>query len=176
MFGLRADHHPGAVPKSCVAACRELQPAHALWVYGQCESFPRVLILLLRLLCVEIVGFVLASILEYCARLVVPFAESHDPYVCYGFVVILYSDFRVLGLLRSCLSRSSPWIVLTREQGFTNQIARVHTRTRLTFCVCVQLAVGIACAGTGLQEAIDLLEPMTKDATDFVRQVKCLPC
>jgi len=32
------------------------------------------------------------------------------------------------------------------------------------------LAVGIACAGTGLQEAIDLLEPMTKDATDFVRQ------
>ncbi|KAJ1475052.1 armadillo-type protein, partial [Baffinella frigidus] len=32
------------------------------------------------------------------------------------------------------------------------------------------MAVGIACAGTGLQEAIDLLEPMTKDATDFVRQ------
>jgi 26S proteasome regulatory subunit N2 len=30
--------------------------------------------------------------------------------------------------------------------------------------------VGIACAGTGLQEAVDLLEPMTKDATDFVRQ------
>ena len=32
------------------------------------------------------------------------------------------------------------------------------------------LAVGIACAGTGLPEAIELLEPMTKDATDFVRQ------
>ncbi len=32
------------------------------------------------------------------------------------------------------------------------------------------LAVGIACAGTALQEAIDLLEPMTKDATDYVRQ------
>lgn len=54
---------------------------------------------------------------------------------------------------------------------------RPHTRTQLTFvCVRVQLAVGIACAGTGLQEAIDLLEPMTKDATDFVRQVSCLPC
>jgi len=32
------------------------------------------------------------------------------------------------------------------------------------------MAVGIACAGTGLEEAITLLEPMTKDATDFVRQ------
>jgi 26S proteasome regulatory subunit N2 len=32
------------------------------------------------------------------------------------------------------------------------------------------LALGIACAGTGLDEAIDLLEPMMKDPTDFVRQ------
>ena len=32
------------------------------------------------------------------------------------------------------------------------------------------LALGIACAGTGLAEAIDLLEPMIKDPTDFVRQ------
>jgi len=32
------------------------------------------------------------------------------------------------------------------------------------------LAVGISCAGTGLKEAIDLLEPMTKDLVDFVRQ------
>jgi 26S proteasome regulatory subunit N2 len=32
------------------------------------------------------------------------------------------------------------------------------------------MALGIACAGTGLHEAIDLLEPMTKDSTDFVRQ------
>jgi 26S proteasome regulatory subunit N2 len=32
------------------------------------------------------------------------------------------------------------------------------------------MAVGVACAGTGLEEAISLLEPMTKDATDFVRQ------
>jgi hypothetical protein len=54
----------------------------------------------------------------------------------------------------------------------------VSTNVQLHSCVlvcdvlvCMQLAVGIACAGTGLQEAIDLLEPMTKDATDFVRQV-----
>ncbi|KAL1925244.1 uncharacterized protein VTP21DRAFT_127 [Calcarisporiella thermophila] len=32
------------------------------------------------------------------------------------------------------------------------------------------LALGIACAGTGLVDAIELLEPMTKDTTDFVRQ------
>jgi 26S proteasome regulatory subunit N2 len=32
------------------------------------------------------------------------------------------------------------------------------------------MALGIACAGTGLDEAIDLLEPMIKDSVDFVRQ------
>ncbi|KAJ9109707.1 hypothetical protein QFC19_001937 [Naganishia cerealis] len=32
------------------------------------------------------------------------------------------------------------------------------------------LALGISCAGTGLSEAIDLLEPMMKDPIDFVRQ------
>lgn len=32
------------------------------------------------------------------------------------------------------------------------------------------LALGIACAGTGMQEALDLLEPMIKDTADFVRQ------
>lgn len=32
------------------------------------------------------------------------------------------------------------------------------------------MALGIACAGTGLEEAVDLLEPMMKDSVDFVRQ------
>lgn len=32
------------------------------------------------------------------------------------------------------------------------------------------MALGISCGGTGLDEAIDLLEPMLKDPTDFVRQ------
>lgn len=31
-------------------------------------------------------------------------------------------------------------------------------------------AVAVACAGTGMREALELLEPMTKDASDFVRQ------
>ena len=32
------------------------------------------------------------------------------------------------------------------------------------------MAVGMACAGTGLRDAISLLEPMLSDNTDFVRQ------
>lgn len=32
------------------------------------------------------------------------------------------------------------------------------------------LAVGISCAGTGMSEAISLLEPLTSDVVDFVRQ------
>jgi 26S proteasome regulatory subunit N2 len=32
------------------------------------------------------------------------------------------------------------------------------------------MALGIACAGTGNKEAMELLEPLTKDTTDFVRQ------
>jgi 26S proteasome regulatory subunit N2 len=32
------------------------------------------------------------------------------------------------------------------------------------------MAVGLACAGSGLKEAVALLEPMLKDPTDFVRQ------
>ncbi|KAH7883493.1 26S proteasome regulatory complex non-ATPase subcomplex Rpn2 Psmd1 subunit [Phlebopus sp. FC_14] len=32
------------------------------------------------------------------------------------------------------------------------------------------LALGIACAGTGMQDAVEILEPMTKDSVDFVRQ------
>jgi 26S proteasome regulatory subunit N2 len=32
------------------------------------------------------------------------------------------------------------------------------------------LALGISCAGSGLKEAVDLLEPLTSDPVDFVRQ------
>ncbi|WFD38391.1 proteasome regulatory particle base subunit [Malassezia japonica] len=36
------------------------------------------------------------------------------------------------------------------------------------------IALGVACAGTGLDAALDLLEPMTKDPVDFVRQGACM--
>ena len=32
------------------------------------------------------------------------------------------------------------------------------------------MAVGISCAGSGMSEALNLLEPLLKDAVDFVRQ------
>ncbi|KAJ1549896.1 proteasome regulatory particle base subunit, partial [Nowakowskiella sp. JEL0078] len=32
------------------------------------------------------------------------------------------------------------------------------------------IALGISCAGTGMKEALDMLEPMLKDSVDFVRQ------
>lgn len=32
------------------------------------------------------------------------------------------------------------------------------------------LALGLSCAGTGLQDAVEILEPMIKDPVDFVRQ------
>ena len=32
------------------------------------------------------------------------------------------------------------------------------------------MAVGIACAGTGLKEAVAVLEPLMTDAVDYVRQ------
>ncbi|GAA5866599.1 hypothetical protein JCM1840_002395 [Sporobolomyces johnsonii] len=36
------------------------------------------------------------------------------------------------------------------------------------------MALGISCAGTGLEDAIALLEPLTKDPVDFVRQGACI--
>lgn len=32
------------------------------------------------------------------------------------------------------------------------------------------LALGISCAGTGMEEALEILEPLTKDSVDYVRQ------
>lgn len=34
------------------------------------------------------------------------------------------------------------------------------------------MAVGLSCAGTGLKDAVTLLEPMLEDTTDYVRQVR----
>ncbi|CEQ42920.1 SPOSA6832_04788 [Sporobolomyces salmonicolor] len=36
------------------------------------------------------------------------------------------------------------------------------------------MALGISCAGTGLEDAITLLEPLTRDPVDFVRQGACI--
>ena len=36
------------------------------------------------------------------------------------------------------------------------------------------IALGVSCAGTGLTDAIDILQPLTKDPVDFVRQGSCI--
>lgn len=36
------------------------------------------------------------------------------------------------------------------------------------------MAVGVACAGTGFKDALDLLQPMLQDSVDFVRQGACM--
>ncbi|KAI0053354.1 26S proteasome regulatory complex non-ATPase subcomplex Rpn2 Psmd1 subunit [Auriscalpium vulgare] len=55
--------------------------------------------------------------------------------------------------------RSVPRIVQLLSESYNP-----HVRCGAT------LALGIACAGTGLQDAVEILEPMTKDSVDFVRQ------
>ena len=62
-------------------------------------------------------------------------------------------------LLRISLKLQTPRIVSLLSESYNP-----HVRYGAA------LAVGISCAGTGLSEAISLLEPLTSDVVDFVRQ------
>jgi 26S proteasome regulatory subunit N2 len=64
-----------------------------------------------------------------------------------------------LGFLLCSQPEQCPKIVSLLAESFNP-----HVRYGAT------LAVGISCAGSGLKEAIALLEPMSKDPVDFVRQ------
>ncbi|EDN10425.1 hypothetical protein HCAG_06228 [Histoplasma mississippiense (nom. inval.)] len=64
-----------------------------------------------------------------------------------------------LGFISSAKHQSVPRIVELLSESYNP-----HVRYGAT------MALGISCAGTGLDEAVDLLEPMLKDPTDFVRQ------
>eukprot|EP01097_Dermamoeba_algensis_P005845 TRINITY_DN3688_c0_g3_i2.p1 TRINITY_DN3688_c0_g3~~TRINITY_DN3688_c0_g3_i2.p1 ORF type:complete len:752 (-),score=193.49 TRINITY_DN3688_c0_g3_i2:84-2339(-) len=64
-----------------------------------------------------------------------------------------------LGFLLFTIPKQCPRLV-----GLLAESYNPHVRYGAT------LAVGISCASTGMKEAIELLEPMTKDPVDFVRQ------
>lgn len=61
--------------------------------------------------------------------------------------------------------------VLLRDYTTVPRIVQLLAESHNTHDRCgAAFALGIACAGKGLQAAIDVLEPMTKDPADFVRQ------
>ncbi|THH10931.1 hypothetical protein EW145_g999 [Phellinidium pouzarii] len=61
--------------------------------------------------------------------------------------------------------------VLFKNPGQVPRIVQLLSESYNPHVRCgATLALGIACAGTGLQDAVHILQPMTKDPVDFVRQ------
>ena len=61
--------------------------------------------------------------------------------------------------------------LLSKNPGQVPRIVQLLSESYNPHVRCgATLALGIACAGTGLQDAVEILEPMTKDSVDFVRQ------
>ncbi|KAF7341663.1 26S proteasome regulatory subunit RPN2 [Mycena sanguinolenta] len=77
-----------------------------------------------------------------------------DPNLCYGGVYTLILVYT--GTSKNDAVRPS--------DDLLSESYNLHARCGAT------LALGIACAGTGLQDAVEILEPMTEDSVDFVRQ------
>ncbi|KAJ9182426.1 hypothetical protein P3X46_006422 [Hevea brasiliensis] len=81
--------------------------------------------------------------------------RDQDPILRYGGMYALALAYREQQTTRP----STPRIVSLLSESYNP-----HVRYGAA------LAVGISCAGTGLSEAISLLEPLTSDVVDFVRQ------
>jgi len=61
--------------------------------------------------------------------------------------------------------------LLSKNPGQVPRVVQLLSESYNPHVRCgATLALGIACAGTGLQDAVEILEPMTKDSVDFVRQ------
>ncbi|CAI4367084.1 BAQ_1a_G0026460.mRNA.1.CDS.1 [Saccharomyces cerevisiae] len=61
--------------------------------------------------------------------------------------------------------------VLLRDYTTVPRIVQLLSKSHNAHVRCgTAFALGIACAGKGLQSAIDVLDPLTKDPVDFVRQ------
>ncbi|OJJ89251.1 proteasome regulatory particle base subunit RPN2 [Aspergillus glaucus CBS 516.65] len=62
------------------------------------------------------------------------------------------------------------FILFRKHQGVPRMVELLSESYNPHVRYGAAMALGISCAGTGLDDAIDLLEPMLKDSTDFVRQ------
>jgi len=125
---------------------------------------------------------------EVADELIAGMIEDPDPIIRYGGIYAIAmaycgssSNKAVRKLLHVAVSDVSDDVrraavmslgfVLFRKPGSVPRMVELlaesynpHVRYGAT------MALGIACAGTGLEEAVDLLEPMMKDSVDFVRQ------
>ncbi|KAF8760836.1 26S proteasome regulatory complex, non-ATPase subcomplex, Rpn2 Psmd1 subunit [Rhizoctonia solani] len=97
--------------------------------------------------------------------------KEKDPLLRYGGVYTLALAYAGTGdsravrkLLHVAVSDTSDDVRRAADRPTFERELQPHVRCGAT------LALGLACAGTGLQDAIDLLQPMTKDPVDFVRQ------
>ncbi|KAL1181199.1 hypothetical protein V6Z11_A02G032500 [Gossypium hirsutum] len=98
---------------------------------------------------------------EEADTLIEQMTRDQDPIIRYGDVSddVRRTAVLALGFVLYSEPEQTPRIVSLLSESYNP-----HVRYGAA------LAVGISCAGTGLSEAISLLEPLTSDVVDFVRQ------
>ncbi|CAN1334582.1 26S proteasome non-ATPase regulatory subunit 1 homolog A [Linum perenne] len=98
---------------------------------------------------------------EEADTLIEQLTRDQDPILRYGDVSddVRRTAVLALGFVMYSEPEQTPRIVSLLSESYNP-----HVRYGAA------LAVGISCAGTGLSEAISLLEPLTSDVVDFVRQ------
>ncbi|XP_042036573.1 26S proteasome non-ATPase regulatory subunit 1 homolog A-like isoform X1 [Salvia splendens] len=125
---------------------------------------------------------------EEADTLIEQMTRDHDPVLRYGGMYALALAYRgtsnnkaIRKLLHFALSDASDdvkrtavlalgFVLYSDPEQCTKTVSLLSTSYNPHMRYGAALAVGIACAGTGLPEAISLLEPLTSDIVDFVCQ------
>ncbi|TRM60265.1 armadillo-type protein [Schizophyllum amplum] len=134
------------------------------------------------------VGFIFYGQQEKADETVKMLLKDKDPLLRYGGVYTLALAYAgtsnnnaVRQLLHIAVSDTSDDVrraavtslafLLFKNPGQVPRIVQLLSESYNPHVRCgATLALGLACAGTGLQDAVEILEPMTKDGVDFVRQ------